>query len=352
MASVPIPNFPSLPQSLKNAKNAGRKMPTEIGEVTKDYLRKYPTFPSLTIAKMILKQYPEFENTEKLRTNIRYYRGSLGSEKLGDLASDEFINQPYGLPTPDVYDSTPFIVKEKCGIMLPDTHFPFQDNQAIKATLDWTKKQQENHPIDFILLTGDMIDCYQLSHFEKDPKQRPIEEEVNAIEDFFQTLVDEFPGVKIYYKESNHEHRFERYVFQNAPGLAGLEQFSLEAVMHLKQYGIEYIKNKRVIQFGHLNIIHGDEYQRGMGNPVNPARSIFLKAKEPTLVAHSHITSEHSGRTIGRKLITCWSMGCLCQLNPKWNPLNDWNHGFAFVTRDDSGIFRVVNLRIENGVVY
>jgi len=322
---------------------------SQIGDTVTEYLRKYPTLPTQRIARMIYEVHPEYGTQETIRLGIRYYRGALGNRNR-EKGSGEFFNQPYDLPIADTYDSSPFEIKEKCGLVLADAHIPYQDNEVIKTALDWAKHHNKKHKIEFILLNGDTIDFYQFSHFIRDPRKRRIAEEIEDVKDFLGTLKDTFK-VPIYYKESNHERRFENYLYTHAEALVGIKEFKLEKVLHLDEYNCTLIGNKRVIRFGHLNIIHGDEFQRGMGNPVNPARTIFLKAKEPTLVAHSHVTSEHSGRTIGRKLITCWSMGSLCQLNPEYAPMNDWNNGMAFIERDKD-IFRVVNLRIEGGNVY
>jgi hypothetical protein len=52
------------------------------------------------------------------------------------------------------------------------------------------------------------------------------------------------------------------------------------------------------------------------------------------------------------KLITTWSTGCLCNLNPDYMVLNKWNHGFAFVEVGSNGDFTVKNHRIYKGRVW
>ena len=329
------------------------KHPQEVGEIVKQHLKEFPTAPSQRIARWIFEKHPELGTQESIREVIRYYRGSHGAYHRDAVATQEFFEQPflsYEIPLPCTYDSSPFILKEKSCILLPDLHFPVQDNRALGTTIDWGIKHRENHPLECILLNGDVLDAYSLSRFIKDPNRMGIKEEIDDVRDFLQVLKDAF-NLPIYYKFSNHERRFENYVFVHAKELAGLEGLQLENLLHLSEYNCTPIKNKRVIQFGELNIVHGDEFNKGFTTPVNPARTLFLRCKAPTIGSHCHITSEHSGRTINRKLITCWSTGCLCDLTPDWNPINEWNNGFAWMTRDEE-YFRVVNLRIENGVVY
>jgi hypothetical protein len=322
----------------------------EIGDVVKEHLRDYPTSPSQRIARIIFEKRPDLGTQEQIRTCIRYYRGSQGIRSRELSTTEEFSNPTYELPVPYAYDSSPFIVQEKSALLLPDLHFPVQDNRAIETAITWGIKHRENHPLECIILTGDVIDAHSLSHFIVDPNHKGIEEEMEDVKDFLHVLKDAF-NLPIYYKFANHERRYENYIFVHASKLAKIKALALELMLHLSDYNCIPIKNKRVMQFGELNIIHGDEIQKGVSSPVNPARTLFLKCKAPTIGGHSHVTSEHSGRTINRKLITCWSTGALCDLQPDWNPLNDWNHGFAYVSRDED-IFRVVNLRIENGTVY
>jgi hypothetical protein len=62
---------------------------------------------------------------------------------------------------------------------------------------------------------------------------------------------------------------------------------------------------------------------------------------------HFHQTSEHTEPTISGEIITCWSVGCLCNLHPEYMPLNKWNHGFAEIYNED-GFFNVKNRKIIN----
>jgi hypothetical protein len=325
-------------------------MTSEKGETVKQYLRDYPTLPSQRIARMIIEKYPDYGTQESIRSMIRHYRGARGAESRITSFNEEFAYSPDDLPIPYRYDSSPFIIQEKSALVLADLHFPVQDNRAIDTVINWAIKHKEHHPIECVILNGDVIDNYTLSRFIQDPTRKSAKEEIEDVKDFLQVLQDSL-GLKVYYKFSNHERRFENYLFIHAPKIADLQGLSLEFQLKLNAFNCEHIKDKRILKFGELNIVHGDEFQTGIVSPVNPARTLYLKCQAPTIGSHSHVTSEHSGRTINRKLITCWSTGCLCDLQPEWNPLNNWNHGFAYIQRDDE-VFRVINLRIENGIVY
>ena len=87
-----------------------------------------------------------------------------------------------------------------------------------------------------------------------------------------------------------------------------------------------------------------------MNSPVNPARGLFLKGYECAIESHYHRTSEHTEPTLLDKVITTWSLGCLCDLHPDYAPLNKWNHGFGLLYIDDKG-WKFVNKRIVQGEV-
>ena len=322
---------------------------TELGEVVKNYLRTHPDIASRRISRWINEKYPQWD-TEKIRTIIRYYRGQLGATHRIN-STEEFFNQSYDLPSPSKYDSSDFHIKEAEVLVISDLQFPFQDNEAIRATIKWGKNRSQKHKkIEAVLINGDALDVYQLSTFSRNPKERDLREEIEDFQDFLELLQQEF-GVPIYWKYGNHEERFERHLFNHSEELAKLDIFTLDVAVDVKQYNCTVIKDKRTVRIGHLSVLHGHEFRGGMSIPVNPARWLFTKTKASAMCGDRHQTSEHTEKDINGKLITCWSTGCLCGLRPLFQPNNNWNHGFAYV-RNDGDTFRVLNLRIENGIVY
>ncbi len=109
--------------------------------------------------------------------------------------------------------------------------------------------------------------------------------------------------------------------------------------------------DNRIVSLGRLNVIHGHEYKGGVSSPVNPARGLYLKARSVAMAGHHHQTSEHHTRDIRGKAEAAWSLGCACFLSPGYMRFNHWNHGFAFVTLDESGEFMVENKRVMGGKI-
>jgi hypothetical protein len=154
----------------------------------------------------------------------------------------------------------------------------------------------------------------------------------------------------VIFKLGNHEMRLESYLYSQAVALLGVQDYHFNDLLYLPDRGFDCVKEDTIIQAGHLTLLHGHEYRGGTSSPVNPARSMFLKAKECTMAGHEHRTSQNSTQTILGRNVTNWSLGCLCEMHPQYRPLNDWNHGFAIM--DKQGMdFDVHNHRIINGEV-
>jgi hypothetical protein len=69
------------------------------------------------------------------------------------------------------------------------------------------------------------------------------------------------------------------------------------------------------------------------------------------MCGHFHRTSEHHERNIRGRAEASWSVGCACDLSPRYAPLTNWNHGFAFVTLETDGSFHVESKRVLDGKV-
>jgi hypothetical protein len=280
---------------------------------------------------------------------IRRKRGAQGNE-MRHLAKSDLIrtkeqsqfdrNNPYGLPQSisDNWALTPF-PGSGMGVIMADFHFPYQDNIAITLALDWIK---ENGFIDFILINGDLNDFHELSRFEKDPQRRDYLGELDYTKKFLDILQKIFK--KVYLKEGNHEKRLPRFLGRNAETLLKLKKFIYEGYLELKDRKIVHYEFDDILTVGKLHILHGNEIANSQ-SAVNPARGLFLKAKENCAESHFHRTSFHSEVTLGGKNIGTWSTGCMCNLHPKWLRFNNWDHGFAAI-KINGNDFEIFNKRV------
>lgn len=298
---------------------------------------------------MLHKTEPKiFETVDAARVAIQRVRGRAGDKMRAEIKTRVDYEPKEQLPLGCETSFIPFVMEGNIRtLILSDLHIPYHSNNAIELAVNEGRKRK----CDTVIINGDLIDCYELSRFEKDPRARTFKDECEDVMDFFAWLRSRLPDARIVYKLGNHDERYEHYVWRNAPALCGLPSITLPALLQVADFGIEMVEQKRVIVSGGLSIVHGHEFARStFGEPVNPARGLFLRAKATTIAGHWHQPSSHTEPTLQGRPITCWSTGCLCELHPPYMPINKWRHGFAIQERFKDS-FRVENLTLVDGNV-
>jgi len=322
-------------------------------KIVREYLAKYPNSSNLSLARKIYKENTVvFNSVENVRSLIRHKTGNSGVKNRKGLTNKEFLSEPkpraYELPKSHANDYTPYEIKQSKILYLSDLHFPYQNNEAIRLALDYGKKKG----VDCILLNGDILDFATISRHEKDFRARSIKEEFDATRMFLNTLRKHFPKAKIVFKYGNHDERWEKYLYMKAPEIFDMNDFELDILLRFGELKIDCVKDKKPITIGKLMVLHGHELAGGAGG-VNPARSTFLKTFSNVLVGHFHKTSSNTETTLNGDMIAVNSVGCLCDLNPHYMPINRHNLGFAYITHDvKSGEYHLENLKIIKGKIY
>jgi predicted phosphodiesterase len=315
----------------------------------KEYRTKYGwEMPTLKLARIMYNENPLlFTNVENARKHLRYIEGKVveGNGKTIHPRLPDRPRNPYKLPESDAREYEAYDIKEDSLLILSDVHIPYHDIDALTAIFDHIQGQK----IDAVLLNGDILDFYGLSRFTRDPKKRSVAEELDML-GFFYRALKEILQVPIYYKYGNHEERYDHFLWMKAAEIIGVPEFSLENVITNRMPGVKIIKDKRIVRFGHLSIIHGHEYASGIFQSVNVARGLFLKSKVSSLQGHAHQVSEHTETDMNGKITTTWSVGCLCDMHPDYAKLNKWSQGFAIAVKQGDD-FSVKNYRIHKGII-
>jgi hypothetical protein len=321
---------------------------TEKTRIVLEAVRRFKNLPTRTIARYILENHGDLwdGSLEKIRSAVRTRRGTNGEEirrGVPLLIPGEHIK----LPQTWKKDREPHHLSPGLWLFLPDIHVPFHDITAVESAVSYGKSQK----VDGIVFPGDAQDCASIS-FWVSQRKRNFDREVEIFVDFLDFIQCEFPEQKKVYLPGNHEYRLPRMYQTKVPDLMGLPLLAMDAVLNLEGRGYEFLEYSQLIVAGELPILHGHELG-GVSTTVNPARGLMLKTKSFSMCAHFHRTSEHSDRSIRNKLLTTWSMGCLCDLSPDYYPYgNNWNWGFALVNVEKDGNFEVENKRIlPNGKV-
>lgn len=332
----------------------------------REIVEKFPTLSKTELGRRLHKDYPKlFKSPEDAR---KFIRGVTGANDVGFTQTDKYIGPRLELG--DRFDNSPFILKAKKIGLIYDVHIPFHDKGALELALSWLKGQD----IDCLVLGGDIIDCYDLSKFEKELGARPFWEEIKMLTDFLDDLRDNFPDQGIIYKFGNHENRYKRYLQRQAREISSpitsIEYLikqrirkcddekcnldcptcgGLQWVITNKDRNVQVVGDRRPIHAGKLDIIHGHETNGG-SNQVSPARGFMLRRKVSTIGGHFHRTSKQSSKDARGSRHGYWSVGCLSDLTPQYMPENEWNHGFAMVEVEGE-MYTVHNKEIINGRV-
>ena len=317
------------------------------------FIEKFPKATTNALSRLIFEKHSlDFPNLEAVRGSLRRYRGENSKNNstitiIGNRTDEEKKQamSKFHLPESDYSKINPFIIPKGQNniLVLSDIHLPYQDNKALELAINYGVENNVNA----VYLNGDTLDMYQASRFIKDRRLRDLAGELEICREFLKMLKETF-NCPIYFKIGNHEARWEHYLMLKAPELLGIDDFKLEQILRFREFGVTLVKDKQIAMAGKLPILHGHEWYGGFAPPVNPARGLFLKAKESAMVGHHHRTSEHTEKSLSGDVTTTWSTGCLCGLEPEYAPYNNYNHGFAHVKVSKDGNYELKNLRIIN----
>jgi predicted phosphodiesterase len=330
-------------------------------EIVFEYLEKFPETPSKALGRKIYAENAAFfTSLEQAYLRVRYYRGQVGKKQrdaVSNNVNNKFIKElktkvmQNKLTLPESHTKTRNHFTFPTGCMrlgvFGDVHIPFHDNTALETM--FTKFEEEN--VDSILINGDLLDFYQLSFHEKDPRVVHFKDEIEAGKEFLAYIRDRFPDIPIYYITGNHENRFERYLRIKASELLDMDEFRLDVILQVAAYKIEFIPFRSKVVFGDYTIEHGDKIP-GAGGVV-PARTLLMRLKSNSIVNHFHKSSESLQRVYGPgepTSIKAYSLGCMCDLAPEYMEINEWNHGFAIMKRIKDKV-SVTNYKIEGNTI-
>lgn len=337
---------------MSNKQIGNKNSLTQRGVIVKKYLAKHIEMPSLTLAKLLHNDYPALWSTpEDARTIVRYYRGATGNSARKNIdKSLPFLGtgKVAGFIPEQSQDYEPVIIKgaRRIGV-ISDLHIPNHRNTPIQLAIDKFKEIN----IDTLIINGDLLDNTPFTkHDCKPPNISDVKKWFDMTERFLEYLRDTFPKARIIWTEGNHDHWYVKWMYRHAAILSDDAYYSLTERLHLADYKIEFIDEKKYIMLGKLSVAHGHHIVKGLFMPVNGARGVYLRAKVSCMIGHVHAESSHTQTDLRGDIVTCWSTGCLCTLTPDYQPMGgNANHGFATVAVNADGDFSVSNYRIHRG---
>jgi hypothetical protein len=319
-------------------------------DIAREYVKKYieiakeknTSFSKRYIAKVIHAENPDrFKSVEDARSYVRGVTGSNIGNRLKPDLKEAFLLMESGIKE---IDTSPFIFpKDKKKILVVnDLHSQFYNKKALEIAFN----DAINWGADSILINGDFLDFYGKSSFDKDPRLLRQLDEQEWGQDMLQLMQDTFGYVVL--KEGNHDMRLHKYInnrFGSAPELIGMLG-GLKDYLFFDGCKVNFVEDYRRVKLGSLTAIHGHEL--GGGGGIQAARNRMLRTFTNTISAHSHIANTNTVRDLDGKYYISCVVGCLCDLNPRYAPMNQWVNGYAKVELDGQD-FEIDNRRIDGG---
>lgn len=225
----------------------------------------------------------------------------------------------------------------ECCLVFGDVHIPFEDARAVDVMLRFASHLQP----DVIILGGDIIDCYELSRFPKDPRRgASFRAELEKGREFLERVRSACPKSKIQYVIGNHEFRLKSYIIKQAPALAGANGSTIQSLLGMDKLRVECIENEgdqfidTYTTFGGILIGHFDVLS---SLPGNTARRLLDIYSESCIQGHTHSMASACKTVYPDKQIMGFENGCLCDLKPSYCTPRNWVQGFTVIHKEKIG---------------
>jgi predicted phosphodiesterase len=228
-------------------------------------------------------------------------------------------------------------IEGKTGIV-NDIHLGIHDKSAITTALTYFKKEK----LDNLILNGDILDASSISRHPKTSGMPNFTYEINLAKTFLSNLQSDFPNVKIYFKEGNHEDRLQRYIMERAEQLDGL--VDLETMLEFEKRNIHHVESLRYMSVNGIHVFHGHEIQVSGRNAV---KRLYEKTAHSALMGHVHRVDHFVKKGTDEIYRDTYTVGCLCKLKQAYMMHSDSQHGMAIIEKDG----HVRNHEIRNGIV-
>ena len=330
-------------------------------DIVLDYIKKFAGLSHRQISIKIHEDYPHlFKDAMVANSMVRYYCGTNGKynrkyldknndmSTIGKQSSD--VLKKWGLQKSKAKERKTFqIPKDRDKVLwISDIHIPNHDELALSTALEYGLKEQAN----CIVIGGDLLDNAPFTRFRVPPKLRKAREFFDQAVDFLTALRKNFPDAMIIYMEGNHDRWYQDWLIDHCAVVFDDPYYQLEARLNLESLNIQFLTENVIVKAGKLPMLHGHTIVKGVFAPVNAARGAYIKSNHNLLIGHTHQVSVHSAKDLMGRPTKTWSTGCLCTLNPDYDPHNiRHTHGFAFITTQSNGDFTVRNHEIINGVI-
>lgn len=286
----------------------------------------------------------------------RYQRQAVVPES--ETSADVDKSRGIVTPAPIVCDLPP-LAEKKSGnlvkaVLYSDSHFPYHD----PATLAIVAKVTQDVRPDILVHVGDLLDCYALSRFDKDPERMgSLQSEINLGAQHLGEMARLAPNARRVYKEGNHEDRLRKILWslpQQASALTRLTNvrhaLTWPALLRLDLSGWEFDPYQGQTGEGLLPkmlVRHGTVVRKWSGAS---ARGEWEHAGHSGASGHVHRLGFFMHRKHDGGAHFWCETGCTCTIDPEYMTFPDWQQGFCVITCDKkTGAFQCEPVYVRRG---
>lgn len=207
-------------------------------------------------------------------------------------------------------------------VAISDLHVPFHNMDFINNIIKFLKDYQP----DKIVLVGDIVDFYDLSNFDKNPKRVGVlQKELDIVNGILMLIRIACPNSEIIYVCGNHEDRLRKFIWRN-PSVASLRDLKLERLLRFSDIGNIQLVDSYALRG--ITFTHGSLVRK---HSSYSSKAEYDKHLESGISGHTHRLGTYHKTTTNRS--DSWSeIGCCCTLSPEYiHSQPDWQNGFAII---------------------
>lgn len=208
-------------------------------------------------------------------------------------------------------------------VFISDIHCPFEDSKALAVMYKFIKDFKPST----VFILGDLLDCYAISRFTKDPKGKlNFKQEIESARRVLKEIRSCSGNAKIYYLRGNHCLRMQRYLWNRAEELSGLSELEIPHLLQLDKLNIEWVEKGMMMYHG-IMVKHGSIVRQYSGYS---AKAEYEKNGCSGVSAHTHRANIYYHSNSGGEF-QWMETGCLCKLEQEYmeGEKANWKQSFG-----------------------
>ena len=232
-------------------------------------------------------------------------------------------------------------------VSISDLHIPYHDEQVVDSAIRLIRRLRPHN----VVINGDVADFFQLSRFNTGTERMDdLQDEIDAANSIRKRIRKAAPDARIIENEGNHDHRFHKYVEEEARALKSLRDLDPRRQFMYDDLDIHWFPGagfriRKEFLVKHGTIVRGEAGASAKGE--------HLLSGISGISGHTHRLAPY--RREGYTKRVWWEQGCLCKLTPEYivgSP--NWTQGIVvcqFSTTSDAFLVEPVEA-VDGKLVY